>query len=142
MLTTFEFIPAPEKVARHLAVAPGTLVIHWRRTMSFDGHANGFDDAYVPRLLFPNLTPEHFLNRPKDKSIYAIYEDSDNIVITNSTDVVSAFLLNDADAALLGLPAGIPMFRLQRVSWDVRRRSVEYRIEDTDARSTQLRIGG
>lgn len=140
-LLCFEFISADEMLSRELDVDLGTMLIHWKRIMSFDGQINGYDEAYLPRVYFPRLSPEHFLKRRKDQSIYALYEDADDVVIANSADKISARLLESHHAKELGLPEGIPMFCVKRISWDIRRRKVEYRIQYTDARAIQIAIG-
>lgn len=140
-LTYFEVVPATDFIAEQLDLEPGEFVIHWQRVMGFDGQKAGFDEAYLPRKIFRNLSPEHFSERPKEKSIYAIYEDTDNVVIAHSSDSLSARLLSEMDAAQLELPAGIPMFHIERTCWDIKRRKVEYRLEYTDARRLRIKIG-
>jgi len=42
-------VAADEVVARHLALAPGTLVVRLRRVRLADGVAMSFDETYLPR---------------------------------------------------------------------------------------------
>ena len=73
-LVLFDVSPASDEIARQLQLMPGDPVIHWRREMNFDGRCSGFDESYLPQKFFPSLTRRVLLERPKNMSIYALYE--------------------------------------------------------------------
>lgn len=137
-LVSYELVQASAEIAAELGVKEGTWLIHWKSSMAFDGHFAGYDQAWLPRDVVPNLRPEHFLERPKDESVYALYEESDGLFITSSNDRIQA-AVNGVDP-LVSIPseAGIPLLIIKRTSLDIRRRCVEFRMMMADARTVQI----
>lgn len=139
-LVLFDVSPASDEIARQLQLMPGDPVIHWRREMNFDGRCSGFDESYLPQKFFPSLTRRVLLERPKDMSIYALYEKIGGIVVAHSADCICAEALSDDDARSLCLPPHTPMLVLHRTSRLPDGRICEYRIERADARFVRIAI--
>lgn len=55
----FETIPADSELAAKRSVEPGTLLVHWRLQTGSDGIVVGYDEAWLPRELCPNLQAKH-----------------------------------------------------------------------------------
>lgn len=139
-LLHFEQMPAPEVVALKLGIAPGTTVIHAYREITFDRNGVGLDEIFLPRSRFCNLSAAHLRERGSERSLYTLYEDTDGILITSSSDVVYAECLTPHNAGLLGLQSGIPMLVLERISYDAAGASVEYRFEKVRAEDCRIRL--
>lgn len=139
-LVLFDVSPASDEIARQLQLMPGDPVIHWRREMNFDGRCSGFDESYLPQKFFPSLTRRVLLERPKNMSIYALYEKIGGIVVAHSADCICAEALSDDDARSLCLPPHTPMLVLHRTSRLPDGRICEYRIERADARFVRIAI--
>ncbi len=137
-LSGFEMVQATNDLARELGVEPGTWLVHWSRSMCFDGKFSGFDQAWLPRDLVPNLKPEHFIKRRRNQSIYAIYEESDRLFITSSSDRIQAIVNGQGSIWDVPLEDGIPLLVVQRTSLDISRRIFEFRVQTADARFVQI----
>lgn len=139
-LVLFDVLPATDEIARQLQLMPGEPVIHWQREMHFDGRCSGMDESYLPQKYLPSLTCQTLLDRPKDMSIYALYEKIGGIVVAHSSDSICAEALSDDDARRLCLPPQTPMLVLYRTSRLPDGRICEYRIERADARFVRIAI--
>lgn len=140
-LELFEIVRAAGEAAKVLGLTEDDLVVHWRRRMRFDERYSGIDEAWVPRDRFPNLTAEHFLYRPSGRSIYAIYEMSDGVLITSAVERIRSTVVTDALVPFYRMPSGTPLLQIRRTSLDALRRIVEFRLENTDGSAVQICSG-
>ena len=139
-LLKFEVIPASAEIASRLGIEEGADVVHWLRLMRFDEKASGLDESYLVRSIFPNISAEDFQNRSPGESLYGLLERTDGVLIVSSSDYVRAESLSEADAAVITLPAGIPMLVVTRITYDANGRACEYRIEKADGRYCRIRL--
>ena len=139
-LELFEVIPATTEIAPELGIQKMELVVHWRRSMHFDGHFSGFDEAWLPQTLFPHLTAEHFISRRKNESIYAIYEASDKIFVASAVDRIRAEVVDPDTSEFYRFPPGTPLLILRRTTRDICRRIIEFRMQTTEGHGAQICI--
>lgn len=114
--------PAPPTVAEALGLQPGDLVVVVERLRLADGHAMGFQRAYLPERLFPGLAD---LQEPIE-SLYQLLQRRFGVVPTTATDTYEATQLDRAMARHLEQPPGCPAFRVCRRTRDQHRRPIEW----------------
>ena len=139
-LILFDMFPADDEIAAQLQLTRGEIVIHWQREMSFDGKISGVDESFLPQKFFSGLKRNVFIERPKDLSIYALYEKTCGVVVAHSSDYVCAELLSKDWAQHLCLPVNTPMLVLKRTSRLPDGRICESRIQRADARFVRIAI--
>jgi len=112
--------------ARLLDIPPAERVYRIRNALSLDGAVVIIDDITLPQVLFPGLTQAVFAGR--DNTIYHFYQSRFGINVLRTHERLRAVGVAADIAALLGVRAGGPLLRVQRVALTYRDRPVELRI--------------
>jgi len=144
-------VPATEKVARFLTIAPGDKVVDLLRLRSVDDEPIQLVTSYIPLEICPALAAVDLTNR----SLYEFMETECGVFIAKGIRYVEAVLANETEAALLGIERGAPLLLLDSISYSETGQVVEYyhalhrgdrsrfevellRTRETDAKSATL----
>jgi GntR family transcriptional regulator len=115
-------VAADEAVARHLALAPGTLVVRLRRVRLADRVAVSFDETYLPRDLGEKVAENDLEAEP----VFALLENKYDTPLVEAEYRLEAATANPVAAQALQVPAGSPMFLIERTSYTTGNRPVDY----------------
>jgi GntR family transcriptional regulator len=88
------------------------------------------DHIVIAAAMFPDLSEELFTQR--SATIYGLYQATFGITVVEADERVRAELVNAKSAGLLGLSAGMPVLRIERVAYTFDRRPAEFRISVVD----------
>jgi GntR family transcriptional regulator len=103
---------ADAEVAGALEIAEGDAVFVLRRLRLAEGEPMGVQTAHVPLALAPGLPNEKF----DGVSLYSLLESNYGIQPSAARETYRAVLAEEADAALLQIPAGAPVFAAERIT--------------------------
>jgi GntR family transcriptional regulator len=115
-------VAADEAVARHLALAPGTLVVRFRRVRLADGVALSFDETYLPRELGEKVAMNDLAAEP----IFALLESKYDTPLIEAEYQLEAAAADPVAAEALQVSAGAPIFLIERTSYTAGNRPVDY----------------
>ena len=91
------------------------------------------DHIVIAASMFAGLTKDVFLKRVA--TIYGLYQSAFGITIVEADERVRAELVSSESARFLGLPAGTPVLRIERVAYTFDRKPAEFRISVVDTRN-------
>lgn len=144
VISRFEVINAPDRVAGILQISSGSPVIHFCRDQGYVGQENVycFDDVFLPQPLFPRLTLEDLI-RSDATDLYALYEEICGVTAFRVTEYARAVLLNPEQASKAGVSIPWPAICVQRLSFDSQGTPVELRFltNVTDKQNMVLSTG-
>jgi len=100
--------------------------------LSLKGRPVIHDHIVISVAMFPGLTQDAFTER--SATIYGLYQAAFGITIVEADERVRAELATAESAQLLGLPAGLPVLRIERVAYTFDRKPAEFRISVVDTR--------
>ena len=115
-------VPASEVVARHLALVPGTPVVHMERVRTADGEPMALERTHLPAQRLPGLEDADLT----DASLYELMERKWGVRVAEADQWASVVRLNEDEAALLHVSASQPALLFQRVTRDPAGTPVEY----------------
>jgi GntR family transcriptional regulator len=115
-------LTADETVARHLALAPGTPVVRFRRVRLADGVAMSFDETYLPRDVGEKVAENDLDAEP----IFALLEDKYDTPLVEAEYKLEAAAADPVAAEALQVPTGSPIFLIERTSYTTGNRPVDY----------------
>jgi GntR family transcriptional regulator len=115
-------VPASEVVARHLALVPGTPVVHLERVRTADGEPMALERTHLPAQRLPGLEEADLT----DASLYELLERTWGVRVAEADQWASVVRLNEDEAALLHVSASQPALLFQRVTRDPTGTPVEY----------------
>ena len=115
-------IPASEKIARYLTIAPGEKVIDIQRLRYINDEPIQLVTTYLPYDICPPLASIDLTNR----SLYEYLETECGIFIAKGQRYIEAVLANEYEADLLGIERGAPLLMLDSVSFSEDGKPVEY----------------
>jgi GntR family transcriptional regulator len=115
-------VAADEAVAHQLALAPGTLVVRLRRVRLADGVAMSFDETYLPRELGEKVAADDLEAEP----VFALLEDKYGTPLVAADYKLEAAAAGPDAAQALQVPAGSPIFLIERTSYTTGNRPVDY----------------
>jgi GntR family transcriptional regulator len=115
-------VPAGEVVARHLALVPGTPVVHLERVRTADGEPMALERTNLPAQLLPGLEDADLT----DTSLYELLERNWGVRVAEADQWASVVRVSDEEAALLHVSAEQPALLFQRVTRDPAGTPVEY----------------
>jgi GntR family transcriptional regulator len=113
---------ADEIVARHLALAPGTLVVRLQRVRLADGVAMSFDETFLPRDLGEKVAGHDLEAEP----VFALLEDKYDTPLVEARYELEAAAAEPVAAQALQVPAGSPILLIERTSYTAGNRPVDY----------------
>ena len=115
-------VAADETVAHHLALAPGTLVVRLQRVRLADGVAMSFDETYLPRKLGEKVAENDLEAEP----VFALLENKYDTPLVEAEYKLEATAADPVAARALQVPAGSPIFQIERTSYTTGNRPVDY----------------
>ena len=115
-------VAADEAVARHLALAPGTLVVRLRRVRLADGVAMSFDETYLPRDIGEKVASNDLEAEP----VFALLEQKYDTPLVEAEYKLEAAAADPVAAQTLQVPAGSPIFLIERTSYTTGNRPVDF----------------
>jgi GntR family transcriptional regulator len=117
-----DILTADETVARHLALAPGALVVRFRRVRLADGVAVSFDETYLPRDIGEKVAENDLDVEP----IFSLLEAKYNTPLVEAEYKMEAAAADPVAAEALQVPIGSPIFLIERTSYTTGNRPVDY----------------
>ena len=115
-------VPASEVVARHLALVPGTPVVHLERVRTADGEPMALERTHLPAQRLPGLEDADLT----DASLYELLERAWGVRVAEADQWASVVRVTEDEAALLHVSASQPALLFQRVTRDPAGTPVEY----------------
>jgi GntR family transcriptional regulator len=115
-------VPASEVVARHLALVPGTPVVHLERVRTADGEPMALERTHLPAARLPGLEDADLA----DASLYELLAREWGVEVASADQWASVVRLAEDEAALLHVPPEQPALLFQRVTRDPPGSPVEY----------------
>ncbi|MFM9106298.1 MAG: GntR family transcriptional regulator [Chloroflexota bacterium] len=117
--------PASPAAAAALDDAPGVLVIRLERIRTLDGLPVMIERTVFPAAIGTLLEGVDLAHG----SVYAALADR-GVVVATARHRIAAIAAGAADAALLDLPEGAPLLRVERHGYDHDRRPLEWSFDD------------
>src|ERR1700748_3096863 len=115
-------VAADEAVAHQLALAPGTVVVRPRRVRLADGVAMSFDETYLPRDIGEKVADNDLEAEP----VFALLEQKYDTPLIEAEYRLEAAAADLVAAEALQVPAGTPIFLIERRSYTTGNRPVDY----------------
>jgi GntR family transcriptional regulator len=115
-------LAADETVARHLALAPGTLVVRLRRVRFADGVAMSFDETYLPSDIGEKVAENDLEAEP----VFALLEEKYDTPLVEAEYKLEAAAADPVAAQALQVPSGCPIFLIERTSYSTGNRPVDF----------------
>lgn len=115
-------VPANDKVAGWLEIAPGAKVFDIQRLRSISDAPFQLVTSYIPCDLCPQLENVDLTNR----SLYNFLENDCGLVIARGRRFIEAVAANDTEARLLEIERGAPLVMLDSISFLETGRPIEY----------------
>ena len=117
-----DIVPADDVVADRLAIAPGTAVVRIRRIRLSDGVPLSFDETYLPEDIGRKIMAEDLATEP----IFTLLEERYDTPLLEAEYELEAAAAAPAIAEALEIPAGSPIFLIDRTSYTLGHRPVDY----------------
>jgi GntR family transcriptional regulator len=114
--------PATGLVATNLQLDEGAPTVALNRVRTADGVPIAVEHTHLPAHRFPGLVDLV----GDDQSLYAVLAERWGVQVATASHRVSAIALEDTDAALLDVPAGLPSFLVERVAYDASGTIIEW----------------
>lgn len=105
-------LPASLAYAALLEIPTNAPILNVRRLRLADDIPMAIEDLFVPQDLVPGLTGEEL----EGGSFYQVLSERYAVTIRSGEQVIEPCLVDEADAALLEVPAGEPAFCFERTS--------------------------
>lgn len=134
-LLAFERGRAEPGEAARLAIAAGDRVFRIRNLLKLGGEPVVLDAIVLPQALFPDLTEKIF--RERDETIYGLYQTRYGINVVRAVERLKACLADRPTARVLGVAAGAPLLRIDRLALTYHDRPVELRTSLVDTSGHQ-----
>ena len=110
------------RIGLRLQLAPSAMVTKVVRVCLVDGEPVAIERLYLPSHIFPDLTAEHFTLF----DVNELYRTQFNVKVTQSSQVLRAATVDQAESKLLGVPVHSPAFFVTTTKTDQDERVVEY----------------
>lgn len=131
-LLSFARSRATQAEARLLDVAAGAAVFRIDNALSLKGRVVIHDHIVISAARFGRLSEAQFAGR--EGTIYELYQTAFGVTIVGADERVRAEAAPAASAAILGLPEGAPVLRIERVAFTFDQKPAEYRVSIVDTR--------
>lgn len=115
-------VPASDTVARQLALPVGADVVRIHRVRLADGMPLSFDETYLPMGLGQGIMADDLAAEP----IFALLEQKYRTPLLEADYQLEATVADAAVARALGVSVGGPIFLIERTSYSVGHRPVDY----------------
>ncbi len=127
-------VAADPTVARHLMITQGTPVTRIRRVRLADGMPLSYDETFLPTDLGEKIVGDDLETEP----IFALLERKYQTPLVEAEYQLEAIVADAAIAEALCVPIGSPIFLIERTSYAVGGRAVDY--ERLHYRGDQIRF--
>jgi GntR family transcriptional regulator len=117
-----DIVPADRLVADKLAIAAGTPVVQIRRIRLSDGVPLSFDETYLPEDVGRKIMADDLATEP----IFTLLEERYDTPLVEAEYELEATAADPVIAAALEIPAGSPIFLIERTSYTTGHRPVDY----------------
>lgn len=117
-----DIVPADRLVADKLAIAVGTPVVQIRRIRLSDGVPLSFDETYLPEDVGRKIMTDDLATEP----IFTLLEERYDTPLVEAEYELEATAADPVIAAALEIPAGSPIFLIERTSYTLGHRPVDY----------------
>ena len=128
--------PATPAEIDKLHLSKGARVIEIKRVRLIDGVPAVAERIIVPLKLFPELDHQDAL----PNTLYSLYQSVYGINIVVAKEEIRAVIANKNDAKELGIKAGSPLLRIDRVAMGIGGQRAEWRISRCDTRNVVYAI--
>jgi GntR family transcriptional regulator len=115
-------VPASEVVARHLALVPGSPVVHLERIRTADGEPMALERTHLPAQRLPGLESADL----RDASLYELLDRRWGVRVAQADQWASVVRLAAEEAALLQVAPDQPALLFQRLTRDPSGAPIEY----------------
>jgi GntR family transcriptional regulator len=115
-------VAADADVAEHLAIAVGTRVMRIRRIRLANGVGMSLDVTYLPLEIGEKIITHDLEAEP----IFTLLEQRYDIALVDADYELEAVCADHDVAAALGIEAGSPIFLIERTSYSIGDRAVDY----------------
>jgi GntR family transcriptional regulator len=129
-----EIVPAAPVVAEKLAVPVGAKVVRIQRVRLSEGVPLSFDETYLPEDLGRKVMADDLVKEP----IFTLLEERYDTPLVEAEYVLEATAAGPVVAMALEIPAGSPVFMIERTSYTSGHRAVDY--ERLHYRGDQIRF--
>jgi GntR family transcriptional regulator len=119
-----KIVPASSAVARRLALPVGTEVVQILRVRLADGVPLSFDETYLPEEPGRKVMAEDLVTEP----IFSLLEQRYSTPLLEAEYQLEASIADAAVATALAVSPGSPIFRIERTSYSVGHRPVDFEI--------------
>jgi GntR family transcriptional regulator len=133
-LLDWQEVHADETVARQLDLPLGASVVRIRRVRLSDGRPLSYDDTYLP----PDLGQKVVTDDLEVSPIFTLLEEKYDTPLAEAQYELEASVADDEIGRILGVSAGSPIFLIERTSYAVGGRPVDY--ERLHYRGDQIRF--
>jgi GntR family transcriptional regulator len=113
----FGVIPAPDPVAQHLQIDPGSYVAALERLRIVDGEPVAVENWYAPIQYLPGINRSYFRETGKEQSTYYLLQEKFRIFLFKAVDTISPVALETRDAELLQKEPGMSALLRTRISY-------------------------
>ena len=117
-----EIVPAAPVVAEKLAVPVGAKVVRIQRVRLSEGVPLSFDETYLPEDLGRKVMADDLVKEP----IFTLLEERYDTPLVEAEYVLEATAAGPVVAMALEIPAGSPVFMIERTSYTTGNRPVDY----------------
>lgn len=125
-------LPCPDWVAPRLGLVPGTPMLFARNLQRLQGAPVMLDELWLPEALFPGLDEAGFAGR--EGTVYGLYQRRFGLSVVRADERLRAAAAPPDVGSLLGLEAGAPVLRIERVAYAIGEKAVELRLSWVDTR--------
>lgn len=129
-LVAFELGNATADEAQALGLSGKARVMRYENVLSLQGQPTVHDRISIDARLFNGLTEARLVDRPG--TIYELYQRDFGVTVAGADERVRAENADARSAALLGLPAGASVLRIERSAYTVDSLRCEWRISIVD----------
>lgn len=117
-----QVVPASEAVARKLALAAGTPVMHIQRVRLADGMPLSFDETWLPREIGEKIIGNDLETEP----IFSLLEQKYAIPLVEAEYRLEAVCADQAVARALEIEVGSAIFLIERTSYCTGHQPIDY----------------
>jgi GntR family transcriptional regulator len=115
-------VPATDSVARQLALPIGTAVVQIFRVRLADGVPLSFDETYLPEEIGRKVMADDLATEP----IFSLLEQRYSTPLLEAEYQLEASIADATVAMALAVSPGSPIFLIERTSYSLRHRPVDY----------------
>lgn len=115
-------IEANGHYARKFSIEEGEIIYKINRLRMMDGTPVAIQTSYIPRKYCDKLLEYDF----SEKSLFGVLESEYGVVLNYAEEILDCIKANEEEATLLKVDKGAPLFYLNRKTYDLQDRVIEY----------------